>query len=32
MIGVNVVLKTSLTKAALTELGRFGRVRDQSRN
>ena len=29
MIGVNVVLKTSITKAALTELGRFGLVRDQ---
>jgi subtilisin family serine protease len=29
MIGVNVVLKTSITRAALTELARFGRVRDQ---
>jgi subtilisin family serine protease len=29
MIGVNVVLKTSITNAALTELARFGRVRDQ---
>ena len=29
MIGVNVVLKTAITKAALAELGRFGRVRDQ---
>ncbi len=29
MIGVNVVLKTTITKAALAELGRFGRVRDQ---
>lgn len=29
MIGVNVVLKTGITKAALTELGRFGRIRDE---
>lgn len=29
MIGANVLLKGSITKAALTELGRFGRVRDQ---
>ena len=29
LIGVNVVLKTAITKAALAELGRFGRVRDQ---
>jgi subtilisin family serine protease len=29
MIGVNVVLKASITKAALTELSRFGRVREQ---
>jgi subtilisin family serine protease len=29
LIGVNVVLKTGITKAALAELGRFGRVRDQ---
>jgi subtilisin family serine protease len=29
MIGVNVVLKAAITKAALAELGRFGRVRDQ---
>jgi subtilisin family serine protease len=29
MIGVNVLLKGSITKGALAELGRFGRVRDQ---
>jgi subtilisin family serine protease len=29
MIGVNVVLKSSITKTALAELGRFGKVRDQ---
>ena len=29
LIGVNVVLKTGITKAALAELGRFGRVRDE---
>jgi len=29
MIGVNVVLKGSITKAALAELGRFGRIRDE---
>ncbi|MFO7693784.1 MAG: S8 family serine peptidase [Vicinamibacterales bacterium] len=29
LIGVNVVLKAGITKAALSELGRFGRVRDQ---
>jgi subtilisin family serine protease len=29
MIGVNVVLKAAITKAALAELGRLGRVRDQ---
>lgn len=29
LIGVNVVLKTGITKAVLTELGRFGRVRDE---
>ena len=29
MIGVNVVLKTAITKAALAELGRFGRIRDE---
>jgi len=29
MIGVNVVLKTGITKAALAELERFGRVRDE---
>ena len=29
MIGVNVVLKGGITKAALTELGRFGRIRDE---
>src|SRR5512139_2030993 len=29
MIGVNVVLKGGITKAALAELGRFGRVRDE---
>jgi len=29
LIGVNVVLKTGITKAALAELGRFGRIRDQ---
>ena len=29
MIGVNVVLKGGITKAALAELGRFGRIRDE---
>src|SRR5512137_67314 len=29
MIGVNVILKTAITKAALAELGRFGKVRDE---
>ena len=29
LIGVNVVLKSGITKAVLTELGRFGRVRDE---
>lgn len=29
MIGVNVVLKGAITRAALTELGRFGRIRDE---
>ncbi len=29
LIGVNVVLKTGITKAALAELERFGRVRDE---
>ena len=29
MIGVNVVLKAGITKAALAELGRFGKIRDQ---
>ena len=29
LIGVNVVLKAGITKAALAELGRFGRVRDE---
>ena len=29
LIGVNVVLKGGITKAALTELGRFGRIRDE---
>jgi subtilisin family serine protease len=28
LIGVNVVLKSAITNAALAELGRFGRVRD----
>ncbi len=29
MIGVNVMLKTDITKAVLTEIERFGKVRDQ---
>jgi len=29
LIGVNVVLKSGITKAVLTELGRFGRIRDE---
>jgi subtilisin family serine protease len=29
MIGINVVLKGSITNAALAELGRFGRIRDE---